>query len=377
MATKRDYYEVLGVGRGASEDEIRKAFRRLARQCHPDVNRHDGAEARFKEINEAYEVLGDPEKRRGYDRFGHAGAQGFDGAASGTGGFGHFGFEDIFETFFGGSGATSTRRGPQRGADLRYDLHLSFEEAIFGCEKDLELPRLDACPTCNGSGAEPGTQPVTCTQCNGTGELRRMQQSLFGQLINVVVCDRCAGEGRVVTTPCQNCHGRGRVQSVRRLRVSIPPGIEDGTQIRLTGEGEAGPKGGRPGNLFVVLSVAEHPQFKRQGNDLTYELTINMAQAALGDEVAVPNVDGTEVKLRIPPSTQSGKTLRIKERGVPHLRGSGRGDMLVHVRVATPSHLTDEQRALLYQLAKSFGTPISTPDGRNFFDKVKDAFGVD
>jgi len=376
MPPKKDYYQLLGINRTAGEDEVRKAFRRLARQYHPDVNRDDGAEARFKEINEAYEVLSDPEKRRMYDQFGHVGPQGFDANMGGMGGFGRFGFEDIFETFFG-MGATTTRRGPQRGADLRYDLHLTFEEAVFGAEKELEIPRLDTCDTCAGSGAEPGTTPSICPQCNGSGEVRRVQQSLFGQMINVVLCERCRGEGRVVTTPCQKCHGQGRVHTVRRLRVSIPPGVEDNTQIRLTGEGEAGPKGGRPGNLFVVVSVGQHRDFKRQGNDLIYELSINVAQAALGDEVSVPTVDGDQAKVRIPPGTQSGKKVRLKERGVPYLRGSGRGDMLVHVRVVVPTHLTEEQRSLLLQLAKSFGTPIAQADGRGFFDKVKDVFGVD
>lgn len=376
MPAKNDYYQVLGVSRTAGEDEIRKAFRRLARQYHPDVNREDGAEARFKEVSEAYEVLSDPEKRRMYDQFGHVGPQGFDTNAGGMGGFGRFGFEDIFETFFG-TGGTTTRRGPQRGADLRYDLHLTFEQAVFGCEQELEIPRLDTCDACAGSGAEPGTTPSVCPQCRGSGEVRRVQQSLFGQLINVVVCERCRGEGRIVTTPCQKCRGTGRVHAVRRLRVSIPAGVEDNTQMRLTGEGEAGPKGGRPGNLFVVLSVAEHPDFKRQGNDLVYELAINIAQAALGDEVSVPTAEGDEATVRVPPGTQSGKKIRLKERGVPYLRGGGRGDMLVHLRVLIPIHLTEEQRNLLLQLAKSFGTPISHPDGRNFFDKVKDVFGVE
>jgi molecular chaperone DnaJ len=266
---------------------------------------------------------------------------------------------------------------PPRGADLRYDLRLSFHEAVFGTEKELEIPRLDTCEACAGSGAEPGTAPITCPQCNGSGEIRRMQQSLFGRLVNVMPCDRCRGEGRIVSTPCSKCHGQGRVHAVRRLRVTIPAGVEDGTQVRLANEGEAGPKGGRPGNLFVVISVAEHHDFKRQGNDILFDLTVNIAQAALGDEVEVPTVDGDRVKVRIPPGTQNGKVIRLKDRGVPHLRGSGRGDMLIRVRVAIPTHLNDEQRHLLLELAKSFGTPISH-DGHSFFDKVKKGvFGGD
>lgn len=352
MATKRDYYDVLGVKRGSSEDEIRRAFRRLARQYHPDVNSNGDAEQRFKEINEAYEVLSDPERRSSYDRFGHDGpqAQGF-GA-----GMGGFGFEDIFETFFGGSARTRSRRST-RASDLRYNLTLSFEEAVFGTEKVLEIPRLQTCPRCGGSGGEPGTQPIRCPSCNGTGEVRRMQQSIFGHFVNVTMCDRCRGEGEINPNPCAECRGQGRVRTTQRLSVTIPAGVDDGQQIRLAGEGEGAAAGGVPGDLYVFLSVTPHPLFKRQGSDLIYEMSVNVAQAALGDEAEVPTVDGTPVRIKVPSGTQTGKILRLREHGVPHLRGSGRGDQLIRVRVVTPQDLTDEQRRLFQELARTFQEP--------------------
>jgi molecular chaperone DnaJ len=374
MSVKRDYYEVLGVPRTASEEELRRAFRRLARQYHPDVNKSDGAEAKFKEINEAYEVLSDPQKRRIYDQFGHAGLQA-GGNGPGFGGFGGFGdLGDIFETIFG---ATTTRRGPARGADLRYNLTLSFEEAVFGCEKELEFPRWETCHTCRGRGAKPGSEPVTCPLCRGAGEIRRVQQTVFGQFVNVMMCDRCGGEGRVIAEPCPECRGQRRVRGTRRLRVTIPAGVEDGQQVRLTGEGEASPNGGPPGNLYVVFSVAEHPLFRRQGNDLHYDLVLNIAQAALGDTVDVPTLDGEPERLSIPAGTQHGKTFRLRNRGVPYLSGNGRGDLVVHVHVAIPTRLNDEQRRLLRELARSLGTPTAGQhEDKGIFGRVKDAFGV-
>jgi molecular chaperone DnaJ len=369
MAIKRDYYEVLGVARDASEEDVRRAFRRLARQYHPDVNREDGADARFKEINEAYEVLSDREKRQIYDRFGHAGPQGF-----GAGGVG-FGIEDIFETFFGASVRGAGRR-PARGADLRYDLEIAFEEAIFGATREIEVPRTVVCSRCNGSRAEPGSQPERCPQCNGSGELRRVQQSIFGQFVNVMVCDRCRGTGQVIAKPCTECRGRGEVQSSRRLQLTIPPGVDDGAQIQLRGEGEAGARGGPPGDLYVVLAVGAHEVFKRQGDDILFDLSINIAQAALGDEVEVPTVDGT-AKVKVPAGTQSGRVIRLKERGVPHLRGHGRGDQQVRLRVAVPQQLTDEQRELFERLAQTFEGASARTDGKSkgLFDRVKDVLG--
>ncbi|MBI4759268.1 MAG: molecular chaperone DnaJ [Chloroflexi bacterium] len=372
MAYKRDYYEVLGVSRGASEDDVKKAFRRLARQYHPDVSKAADAEDRFKEINEAYEVLSDPDKRSTYDRFGHAGLEG----RLGGGAYSPFGdITDIFESFFGGMAGTATRRGPQRGADLRYNLTITFEEAVFGCEKDIEVPRWQTCGTCRGSGSEPGTQPARCPLCNGTGEVRRVQRSIFGQFVNVTICDRCQGEGRVITSPCPECRGRRQVRVTKKIRVTVPAGVDDGNQMRLTGEGELGTWGGPPGNLYVVLSIKKHRLFRREGNDILYDLKLNFAQAALGDEVAVPTVDGP-VKLSIPPGTQHGTVFFLREKGVPYVHSSRRGDQRVHVQVVTPTELTEEQRRLFAELAKTFGHEVVPQDERGFFDKVKDAFGV-
>ncbi|MGQ9676763.1 MAG: molecular chaperone DnaJ [Chloroflexota bacterium] len=374
MSAKRDYYDVLGVSRGASEDDIRRAFRRLARQYHPDVNKEPGAEARFKEINEAYEVLCDPQKRRNYDVFGHAGTRGFD---VGAGGFENFGFEDIFETFFGMGRATTTRRAPQRGADLRYDLTISFEEAVFGCEKELEIPRWEQCGDCNGTGAEPGSQPTRCPKCNGSGELRHAQRSIFGQFVNITVCDRCHGEGSILTTPCQKCRGTGRVRSTRRIVVTIPAGVDDNARIRLSGEGEMGTRQGPRGDLYVHLNVQPHQFFKRQGNDLICEVPINFTQAALGDVIEIPTVDGPKAKVRIPAGTQSGSVFRVKDKGVPYLGSDGRGSLQVRVTVEIPKTLTEEQRALLVKLSKSFGLSVTPQDGKRFLGKVKDVLGVE
>jgi len=375
MASKRDYYEVLEVERGADQEAIKKAYRRLARQYHPDVNKEQDAEARFKEINEAYEVLSDEQKRAHYDRFGHAGAQGPFGPG-GFEGFGVGGLDDLFESFFEGmTGArTRTRRGPQQGADLRYDLTLSFEEAIFGCEKELEVPRWETCRACKGSGAAPSTSPTRCPLCHGTGEVRRVQQTIFGSFVNAAPCDRCQGQGTIVNTPCPECRGQGKVRTVRRLAVKIPPGVDANTQIRLVGEGEPGTKGGPPGNLYVVLKVRKHRHFRRDGNDILYDLTINFAQAALGDEVAVPTVDG-EMKLAIPPGTQYGSVLTVKGKGVPYLHSDRRGDQRVQVKIATPTRLTKEQKQLLSELARSLGKGknVTPPKDKGFLDKLKDA----
>ncbi|HKO24391.1 MAG TPA: molecular chaperone DnaJ [Chloroflexota bacterium] len=350
--TKRDYYEVLGVARNASEDELKRAFRTLARQYHPDVNKSPDAEARFKEIGEAYDVLSDPQKRRVYDQCGHAGLdrQGY-GGFQGFEGFGSV--ADIFEqvdTFFGGAGRGRTRRSPQRGADLRYDLTITFEEAVFGTEKTLEIPRLESCGVCKGSGAEPKTEPTICPQCTGNGELRRVRQSLLGQVVKVTPCGRCQGEGRIISTPCHACHGQGCVRKTRQLTVRIPAGVDSGQQIRLCGEGEAGPKGGPPGNLYVVLEVTPHPFFEREGSDIFCALPLCFAQAALGDRVEVPTIDGSAI-LAIPAGTHTGQTFRLREKGVPHLGGVGRGDQYVTVRVCTPTQLSPRERQLFEELA--------------------------
>ncbi|HEX4716192.1 MAG TPA: molecular chaperone DnaJ [Ktedonobacteraceae bacterium] len=379
MATnKRDYYEVLGVARSATDDEIKKAFRRLAKQYHPDATKEQGAEARFIEINEAYEVLSDAQKRSAYDRFGHAAVNNGAGAGGFTGDFSNFSsINDLFETFFAGGSTSQRRSGPQRGADLRYDLTITFEEAVFGCQKDIELPRWENCTTCHGSGAAPGTSTTRCSACQGTGEIRRVQQSIFGQFVNVTMCERCRGEGRVITTPCEKCRGQGRMRNNRHVKVNIPAGVDDGINVRVTGEGEVSSRGGTPGNLYVILTVKPHPFFKRNGNDIIYELPISFTQAALGAEVEVPTVDNKNASLKIPPGTQSGRSFRLKNMGVPVVHSSARGDQHVTVKVVTPTNLSAEEKRLFEELERLEKERSDQNDKnifRNLFEKTKDVF---
>ncbi|PIE80107.1 MAG: molecular chaperone DnaJ [Chloroflexi bacterium] len=384
MADKRDYYEVLGVNRNASKDELKKSYRRLARQYHPDVNKSAGAGEKFKEINEAYEVLSDDNMRARYDRFGHAGMEGMGGFPGGgfEGGFGSV--ADIFEEFFGGAfggGGRRQRRGPKRGADLRYDLRISFEEAVFGVEKEIEVERPAMCPACHGSGAEPGSTPKRCPACEGSGEVRRVQQSLLGSFVNVTTCPNCRGTGEVIETPCSTCHGHKLIQETRTLSVKVPSGVDNDTQIRLSGEGSPGVDGGPPGNLYVIIHVAKHEFFERRGNDIWIDLEINVAQAALGDEVKVPKIDG-EATLTIPPGTESGKVFKLRHQGVPKLdrsgRGAdlGRGDQHVLVHVGIPKKLSDEQRELFTKLADTLGKEVVPQRERGFFGHVRDALGL-
>jgi molecular chaperone DnaJ len=373
MASKRDYYEVLGVSRTASQDEIKKAFRRLARQYHPDINKEEGADLKFKEINEANEVLSDPQKREMYDRFGHAGP-----ASAGGAGYDPFGgadaFGSIFEAFFGGAAQRQGQRGPTRGADLRYTLSITFEEAIFGAEKEIEFRRHENCNSCRGTGAEPGTEPVRCPKCNGQGEVR--QRAPFLNMVTVTTCDQCRGEGTVVSIPCRECRGEGRVRQSRRLTVKIPSGVDNNQQIRITGEGDSGPRGGPAGNLYVALEVQPHDYFVREGNDILLELPLNIAQAALGDEVEIPTVDGSE-PLKIPAGVQTGETFRLRGKGVPFLRGNGRGDQIVITRVVVPTKLTEHQRKLFTELAASLESePIATKQDEGFFSRIRNAFGL-
>lgn len=381
VENKRDYYEVLGVTRNASASELKKAFRRLARQYHPDVSEAPDAAEKFKEINEAYEVLSDSNKRARYDRFGHAGVSGDGGFSGFEGGFGSV--ADIFEEFFGGgfgSGGRRQRRGPRRGADLRYDLKISFEEAVFGAEKEFEITRPEICPTCTGSGAEPGSSPVTCTTCSGSGEVRRVQQSILGSFVNVTTCPTCEGTGEEIQNPCTTCNGRKTVQANRTKKVTIPPGVDSDTQIRITGEGGPGVHGGPPGNLFVVLHVEDHKYFKRRGDDIWLDLQINVAQAALGDEVNVPTLDGEE-EITISPGTQSGDVIKLRQKGVPRLdrsgRGApmGRGNQHIVIQVAIPKKLTDEQRELFGELSKSLGREVVAQPERGFLNQIRDALG--
>ncbi len=349
MAVKRDYYEVLGVSRDASNEEIKKAFRKLAFQYHPDRNREDGAEDRFKEVNEAYEILSDVDKRAAYDQFGHSGGGNLFGR--GFEGFDFGGFGDIFEAFFGGTG-TASRQTSRRGDDLRYSMSISFEEAALGCEKEIEISRVEVCDTCHGTRSKPGSQPTRCTNCDGSGQVRRVQRSLFGQFINTTVCSQCHGEGGIITEPCPDCKGSGVQKHKRRITVNIPAGVDDGNGIRLSGQGDAGSRGGSPGNLYVVLSVGKHEFFERDNDDVLYDLKLNFAQAALGAEVEIPTLYGN-TKLKIPSGSQAGKVIRLKDKGIPHLHGRGQGDQLVRLVVVTPESLNKEQRKLFEELARS------------------------
>ncbi|MCA9832298.1 MAG: molecular chaperone DnaJ [Dehalococcoidia bacterium] len=375
MATsQRDFYEVLGVARTATPDELKKAYRRLAMEYHPDRNQAEAAAEQFKEINRAYEVLSNPETRARFDRFGHAGVDGASGGPGGFEGFQNFeGFGDIFDAFFGGAARGGRRRrGPARGADLRYNLRISFEEAVFGAEKEIEYPRGERCDRCSGRGSEPGTDLVVCPECEGAGEIRRSQQSVFGQFVNVSACGRCQGEGRVVESPCTKCRGAGRERQARHISVRIPAGVDDGAQIRLTGEGEAGPRGGEYGNLYVVLDVEAHPEFERYEDHILYELPLNVAQASLGARLKVPTIDG-DMDLEVPAGTQTDDEFVLRGKGVPHLRGGGRGDMRIRATVVIPETLTDDQRELLEKLAATMGTPVLPRKEKGFFERIKDA----
>jgi molecular chaperone DnaJ len=348
MASKQDYYDVLGISRDASDSEIKTAYRKLAHQYHPDKNREAGSEDRFKEINEAYEVLSNPEKRDAYDRFGHGGdsifGQGFEG-------FGFDGVGSIFDAFFGGRTTTSTRQAPARGSDLQSNVSITLEEAAFGIEKELNISRIEFCSQCHGVGSRPGTQPEQCSECNGSGQIRRVQQSIFGRFTNVTTCPKCRGEGKVITDPCPGCRGTGKEKFQRSIMVNIPAGVDNGSRIRLSGEGNVGARGGQPGNLYVNLNVREHEFFIREDDDIVYELPINFAQAALGTEVDVPTLHG-DVKLKVPAGTQTGHVFQLKNKGIPHLRSRGQGDQLVVLKVHTPESLTKKQRQLFEELAR-------------------------
>lgn len=367
--TRRDYYEVLDISRTANVDEIKRAYRRLARQYHPDINRDEDAEERFKEVNEAYEVLSDDEKRAAYDRFGHAGVTGQSGGSP----FGGFDFSDIFDSFFGGARGSNTANAPLRGADVRAGVTLTFAEAIFGVEKEVGVPRLETCSTCNGTRMQGGKQPETCPKCGGAGQIRRMQNTILGQFVTTNTCDRCGGEGVLITDPCATCHGEGRVRTTKNLSVTIPAGIDDGMQIRIVGQGDSGVRGGPPGNLYVVARVLADPIFYRDGTTIQMVLPINIAQLALGAEVNVPTVDGVMETVSVPAGTQTGETFRVRGKGAPDLRSGRRGDQVVTVRVETPTEMTDEQRDLLRQVAQAFGVEVHE-HGKGLFGRIKDAF---
>ncbi|HLX25731.1 MAG TPA: molecular chaperone DnaJ [Candidatus Cybelea sp.] len=369
MPTK-DYYETLGVSRDASGEDIKRAYRALARKHHPDVS-HDKSEAehRFKEINEAYEVLSDPNKRAQYDRFGFVGNG---AAAPGDFGFGAGSFGDIFDMFFGNVRATAQARntGPQRGSDLRYDLEISLEEAFAGTTKEISFNHLSQCEVCKGTCAQPGTLVVACERCHGTGLMRSVRQTPLGQIVTQTTCTRCGGDGHVVEHPCEACEGRGRREIERRLTVKVPAGVDDGSRIRIGGNGEAGVRGGPPGDLYVYLTIKPHQVFKREGLDTFVDVPLSFPQATLGGSLSVPSLDGN-VELTIAAGTQTGTTLRLRGRGMPSVRGTQRGDHHVTVHVVVPTKLNKRQRELLEEYARSGGDAI---DERSFFERVKDAF---
>ncbi len=371
---KRDYYEILNVSRSASQEEIKSAFRNLARQYHPDVNKSEDAEERFKEINEAFMVLSDPEKRSVYDRFGHEGLRN-------SGGMPDWNSVDpfeIFEQFFGGfsgfgMGARQRRNAPRRGEDLYYSINLDFKEAAFGLDRELEITRDEVCERCKASGAEPGTSPTTCTSCQGRGEVRQMRQTFLGSMVQVTTCPDCNGSGRVITQRCKICNGRGYERKSLKKTIPIPAGVDNGTQIRLSGEGQPGANGGPRGNLYIEIKVKPHQFFRRRNDDVLLDMNINLAQAALGAEVKVPTLEGDE-KLVIPAGTQPGKVFKLRNKGIPHLRSNGKGDQLVIINLEVPARLSSEQRELFEKLAKTLGSEV-LPQERSFLDVLKDVLG--
>lgn len=363
--SKRDYYEVLGVSQSASQDEIKKAFRGLARQLHPDVNKDDPAAAdKFKEVNEAYEVLSDPDKRAQYDRFGHQdpGQGGFQG-----GDFG--GINDIFDMFFGGGNRS---RGPARGADLEYQLTIEFKDAAFGLKREIEIPRMETCPTCSGSGAKPGTKVETCSTCKGSGVQEFVTNTPLGRMVNRRSCPTCGGSGKRIATPCTECRGQGIVRRRRKIEVNIPPGVDTGTRMRIADAGEAGERGAPPGDLYISIRVREHDFFQRDGNDIYCEIPITFVQAALGDEITVPTLYGRE-SVRVPEGTQTGTMFHLRGKGMPRLgNGVARGDQHVRVVVQTPTKLSEKQKELFREMSREFGDEAHE-QSRTFFDRVKSA----
>ena len=369
-----EYYDRLGVSKDASQDEIKRAYRKMSKKYHPVINKEPGVEEKYKEVQEAYETLSDDQKRAAYDQYGPDGANGF-GGQGGFGGFdggaGFGGFEDIFSSFFGG-GATRNPNAPRQGDDLQYRVNLSFEEAIFGAEKEVHYNREATCKTCSGSGAKPGTSPVTCGRCHGQGVINVDTQTPLGMMRRQVTCDVCHGTGQEIKEPCQTCHGTGHEKQSHKVSVKIPAGVETGQQIRLAGQGEAGFNGGPYGDLFVIINVNPSDKFTRDGSTIYYTLNISFVQAALGDTVEVPTVHGN-VEMTIPAGTQTGKTFRLKGKGAPRLRGGSQGDQHVTVKIVTPTKLNDDQKEALLAFAKASGDEKIAPQKKGFFNKVKDA----
>lgn len=380
MSTKRDYYDILGVDKNADAQAIKKAYRKLAMKYHPDRNPDNKeAEEKFKEVNEAYEVLSDENKRRTYDQFGHEGVNGQGGfGGQGFGGQGFGGFEDIFgdvfgDIFGGGFGNSRTRRrGPERGSDIRHSINISFEEAAFGKKTSIKLNRSEECSECNGSGAKVGTSKKTCPTCNGAGEVRTVQRTPFGNIASSRICSTCEGEGEVIESPCPKCSGRGSTRKVKTIEVDIPAGIDDGQMIKLSGQGEIGSKGGPRGDLYLVINVERHPLFTREGTDIHFEMPITFVQAALGDEIEVPTLDG-KVKYKVPEGTQTGTVFRLREKGIPRIRGNSRGDQYVKVVVDVPKKLNESQKDILREFAKECGEEVHERQN-SFLKKIEKLF---
>lgn len=375
MTSKRDYYDILEVPRNASEEDIRRAYRRKAMDYHPDRNKRPDAEAKFKEVNEAYQVLADTGKRTQYDRFGHAGVNGQTGGARGFDGFDGFGgFGDIFDSFFGDVSGRR-RRGPHRGRDIETKVVMPFEEAAFGAEREVEVNRIERCSECSGSGSALGSTPDTCATCRGMGQVRQNQQTVFGAFSQVAACPACKGRGTTITNPCGHCHGHGTERRKRRISVKIPAGVESGMQVRLTSEGDSSPDGGQSGNLYLTIAVNPHPFFRRDGDNLLYDLPVSFPEAALGAELEVPSLNGPE-NLKIPAGTQPSAVFRIRGKGIPHVNTGRRGDLLVSVKLEVPISVDTEQRRLLEELARH-DTPEDEDGGgrqKGLFDKIKDVF---
>jgi len=380
MAEKRDYYDVLAVDRGATKKDIKKAYRKLAMKYHPDVSEDPESTEKFKEISEAYAVLSDEEKKQTYDQFGHAGMSGFSQEDI----FSNINFEDIFRGFGGGGGGFETifdlfgfgggrRHGPRKGDDVGYNMEITLEEAATGIERDIEVPHRKVCPRCNGSKAEPGTDTKTCDQCGGSGQVRHVSNTPLGQFATIRPCNTCKGEGTIIETPCNNCHARGIVRHASTIHVKIPRGVEDGSRLRVPGEGDVGKRGGPPGDLYVIINVKKHKLFEREGANLFYEKPISFVQAALGGTVEVPTLEGA-AELKIPSGTQSGATFRLNGQGMPHLRWNGKGNLYVVVKVVVPKKLKPKQKELLREFADISGDEIYREEKR-FFDKVKDVIG--
>ena len=380
MADKRDYYEVLGVDKNADEKEIKKAYRKLAMKYHPDVSEEEGSEEKFKEISEAYAVLSDDDKRKRYDQFGHAGMEGFTAEDF----YQNINFDDIFQGFdignifemfgFGGGGMNRRggRSGPQRGSDIYTDIQITLEEAFSGCEKEIKVTRSELCPTCNGSKSKPGHDPKTCPTCNGTGQIKEVSNTFLGQMVNVRPCRECGGTGKIITDPCDDCHGKGSKRKTKTIKIEIPEGVDEGNHLRVSGEGNCGEAAGLEGDLIVTVHIKGHRNFTREGDHLYLDQQISFPQAALGDLISIPTIEGKEVEFKIPSGTQSGTVFKLRGQGMNSVRHSGRGNMYVTVTVVVPKKLSSKQKKILTEFADVSGDEIKHVE-KGLFDRVRDA----